>query len=129
MSRQCPQANAAPRGEIVKAAERMSRDMIAKISGQDPNAALAIDVRSFRAIATLLGLVAADSSRCGGDDCMGRAVDGIRLWVTKDRLEQSECEVRRLTEALTLAELEAGDLFPNWSLSEEAAPKPPASFS
>jgi hypothetical protein len=134
MTRQCPGQHAARISEIARTAERTSRDMLGRVAGSDEATTVTIDVPSFRAIATMLGVMAAEALKCGGEDCMGRAVDGVRLWVTKDRFDQlsararqNQDEVARLAEELKLAELQSLDSFPSWS--KEPAASPRSSFS
>jgi len=50
---------------------------------------IATNAGSLRSVATVIDGLSEEVRRCGGDNCMGRAIDGMKLWVTQDRLTQA----------------------------------------
>jgi hypothetical protein len=112
-----------------------SREMLATAEGKSDAERIAIDIRSFRGIAALLGAVAAESSGCGSSDCMGKMVDGIRFWVTKDQFDAvaqraavAENEVERLAAVFDASGLLKEDGLLDWVISADPGERP-LSFS
>jgi len=60
--------------------------MTAAIHDQPEGAHVRLTVGEFRRLAALLDALGRAGSACGGGDCLGARVDGVKLWVTHDRL-------------------------------------------
>ncbi|HEU0066390.1 MAG TPA: hypothetical protein VFQ57_04025 [Sphingomonas sp.] len=58
------------------------------------------NAQSLTALADVIGSLVDEAGRCGGVDCMGRSIDGTRLWVTLDRFDAVERQAKRYEEAL-----------------------------
>jgi hypothetical protein len=62
---------------------------------------------SCRAVASSLAAQLEEAKRklakCGGENCMGHAIEGCRSWVSKERLEKEQAEVVQLTAQLEVA--------------------------
>lgn len=68
------------------AADSLARSVIDK-SDETP---IETNIGSLRGLADLIGALVDDARRCGGLDCMGRSIDGTKLWITRDRFEDIE---------------------------------------
>lgn len=65
---------------------RASSTLARSLVGKADDSPIETDVRSLRGLAEVIDALVEEAKRCGGPDCMGRAVDGVKLWVTQDRL-------------------------------------------
>lgn len=74
-----------------RAAETLAQSMADKSA----DAAIETNAGSLRGLAEVIGALVDEANRCGGIDCMGRSVDGTRLWVTRDRFEEVERRAER----------------------------------
>jgi hypothetical protein len=81
---------------LVEAAKKAARGMLASTEGKDGAAAVNTDVRTFRSLAAMLNTLSGEVAQCGGSDCMGRKIDGLRLWVTHDQLTVAQAEAETL---------------------------------
>lgn len=131
----CRAGDAASAAGLMKTALDTSREMNAAAEGKDDGATVTIDIRSFRGLATLIAALANEGGRCGGEQCMGRALDGVRFWVAKDQLDaateraaRAEREAARLSAMLTNMKIYDDEAIPNWPVPE-GLPTRPVSFS
>ncbi|MEG3166320.1 hypothetical protein U1701_17160 [Sphingomonas sp. PB2P19] len=52
------------------------------------------------AIGEVMALMLEDLHACDGTQCMGRAIDGMKLWVTQDRFNAAQKRAVRMEDAL-----------------------------
>lgn len=53
---------------------------------------------TLKGLSGLLRCLSDEVSSCGGADCMGRKIEGLRLWVTMDQFNAVEAEAKALRE-------------------------------
>ena len=75
------------RDSAIRQAERAAQALNASLAEKPDEKPIETDVRSLRGLSGVIGGLLGEVDRCGGVDCMGRALDGRRLWVTKDRFD------------------------------------------
>lgn len=75
------------RTALLEAAGRASSSLQQSIAAKPPGTPIETNVESLGGLSTLIDALLADASRCGGVDCLGRAIDGVKLWVTRDQFE------------------------------------------
>ena len=81
-------------GTLAASARAESARMLAATDGQD--GMVRIPVEQFRSLAHLLGALGRSAGACGGSECLGAPVNGVRLWMTRDAGErQIEPPTRR----------------------------------
>jgi len=73
-------------GTLAAAARREAGRMVAAAEGQADDRHVRLTVGEFRRLAALLDTLGRAGTACGGGDCLGARVDGVKLWVTHDRL-------------------------------------------
>jgi len=73
-------------GTLAATARRESQRMAAATRGQADDRHVRLTVGEFRRLAALLDALGRAGTACGGGDCMGATVGGVKLWVTHDRL-------------------------------------------
>lgn len=66
--------------------------MLAASDGHDGH--VRIPVAQFRGLAHLLTALGRAAGACGGSECMGAPVNGVRLWVTRDAGDRLVPEAR-----------------------------------
>jgi hypothetical protein len=82
------------------------------VAGRPADAIIETNVSSLRGLSEVVSALVEDAGRCGGADCMGRSIDGTRLWVTRDQFQTMESRARKL-EAALVEIVEAGTLAGN----------------
>lgn len=92
------EANA--RAALLTTGRRASESLARSVTDKPTEAAVETNVGSLRGLAGVLEALVDDAERCGGLDCMGRSVDGTKLWVTRDRFEEVERRAARLESSL-----------------------------
>ena len=60
--------------------------MLAAAQGHDGH--VRIPAEQFRHLAHLLAALGRAAGACGGSECLGAPVDGVRLWMTRDASER-----------------------------------------
>ena len=108
------------RARVIATGRRAAETLEASVAGKPGDAVIETNVSSLRSLSEVVIALVEDAGRCGGPDCMGRSIDGTRLWVTRDRFETMENRARKLEAALieivkagTLAENEY-DMLVDW---------------
>lgn len=72
-----------PIAELAAAARTEAERMLAATDGQD-GTQVRMPVEQFRRLAGLLAALGNSAGACGGRDCLGAPVNGIRTWVTRE---------------------------------------------
>lgn len=57
------------------------------VHGKEPKTRIETDATTLLAIGEVMALMLEDLHACGGTQCMGRAIDGIKLWVTQNQFD------------------------------------------
>lgn len=83
---------------MVARARQTAESMATAIANKPTHVEVKTDSATFGAIARMLVELSNHLSGCGGDECMGQSIDGLRLWVTQDRLTMEQARVAFLTE-------------------------------
>jgi hypothetical protein len=92
--------DAACRLHVIATGQRAAETLGLSVVGKSAQAPIETDVSSLRRLSEVVGALVEEVGRCGGVDCMGRSIDGTRLWVTRDRFEAVERRASRLEAAL-----------------------------
>jgi hypothetical protein len=103
---------------LINVAQRALMALRGTVEEKSDQSAIETDVRSLRGVATVIEGLCTEVVKCGGEGCMGRAIDGIRLWVADDQYQQAkaraieaEARAERLEAALrNIAEADAAAL-------------------
>lgn len=88
------------RATMLATAERASASLSQSVTGKPAETVIETNVQSLSGLARVMKVLLEDARACGGVDCMGRTVDGTKLWVTRDRLEAVEQRAQRYEAAL-----------------------------
>lgn len=88
------------RVRLIAAGQRAAESLGQSVAGRPGEAPIETNVGSLRGLAEVLSALVEDANRCGGVDCMGRSIDGTKLWVTRDRFEAVEQQAVRYRAAL-----------------------------
>jgi hypothetical protein len=83
---------------LVLAAREIARSMEAAVEGKAAETRVDTDAATFRKIAAVLNGLSTHLSGCGGTECMGRPIDGVRFWVAQERLKAEQARVAMLSE-------------------------------
>lgn len=83
------------RVNLLATGRRASQTLAQSMADKPGEAAIETNVGSLRGLAEVIGALVDEANRCGGIDCMGRSVDGTKLWVTRDRFEEVERRASR----------------------------------
>lgn len=100
------------RARVIATGRRAAETLGASVAGKPAEAVIETNASSLQGLSEVVIALVEDAGRCGGADCMGRSIDGTRLWVTRDRLEAVDSRARRL-EAALVEIVEAGTLGGN----------------
>jgi hypothetical protein len=95
------------REDLAALAQRAAASLTGSVEGKQDAAPIETNAASLRGIASVIGDLAAEVRRCAGSSCMGRSIDGVRLWVTQDRFD---VEKARADHAVALANRYAATL-------------------
>lgn len=99
------------RTELLATARRAALSLQRSIADKPPETPIETNVQSLNGLAAVIDGLVVDADQCGGVDCMGRVSDGVKLWVTRARLDAAEERVARYETMLrTIADLGQGDL-------------------
>lgn len=77
-------------GDLAATARAEAARMLAA-TDNNSGAQVRMPVEQFRKLAGLLAALGNSAGACGGRDCMGAPVDGIRTWVTQDARIAASC--------------------------------------
>lgn len=77
---------------LARSARQEAAEMLAATEGRD--GVVRMPVEQFRQLAGLLAALGRSAGACGGSDCLGAPVDGIRLFVARDAAERDACADR-----------------------------------
>jgi hypothetical protein len=107
-----------PPQALLQTARRALTALLGTVEQKPDQSAIETDVRSLRGMATVIEGLCGEVVKCGGEGCMGRTIDGMRLWVAHDQYQQMktrlasiEAHVERLEAALRgIAETDAETL-------------------
>ena len=83
---------------LARAAMEIARSMETAIEGKAPEVRVDTDAATFRKIAAILHDLSGQISGCGGTECMGRPIDGVRFWVAQESLRAEQARVAKLSE-------------------------------
>ena len=92
-----------PPQALLQTARRALTALLGTVEQKPDQSAIETDVRSLRGMATVIEGLCGEVVKCGGEGCMGRTIDGIRLWVAHDQYQAAQAR-------LALAEARAGQL-------------------
>jgi hypothetical protein len=84
------------REELLALAQRTLAALGTAAASNEGTAPIETNSASLIAIAKVITQMLEDMQACGGAGCMGRAVDGTRLWVTQDRFDVVHAQGIRL---------------------------------
>ncbi|WP_033922480.1 hypothetical protein [Sphingomonas sp. 37zxx] len=76
-------------------AERALAQLQQSLAGKDDHVSFEIDTRSLRGLASVIEATRREISRCAGERCMGRAVDGVKLWVAQAQFDVERTRAER----------------------------------
>ena len=88
------------RNTILAVARRTSETLRASILEKPGDMTLETNVQSLQGLADVISFLTDETLRCGGEECMGRSIDGMKLWVTRDRYLELEERASRHASAL-----------------------------
>lgn len=88
------------RGQLIDRARQTIAAIGQAVDGKKPKTQVQTDTSTLRAIGELMATMLEDMTACGGAHCMGRTIDGIKLWVTQDRFERVQARNAQLEQAL-----------------------------
>jgi hypothetical protein len=88
------------RGQLIDRARQTIVALGQAVDGKEPKAQMQTDTSTLRAIAELMASMLEDLTACGGANCMGRTIDGFKLWITQDRFERTQARNAQLEQAL-----------------------------
>lgn len=90
-----------PRRTAIELGNRAVRALSDTLADKLDEALIETDARTLRGLLTVVSGLLGEVNRCAGSDCMGRAIDGFRLWTPHARLA---AETGRADEATHRAE-------------------------
>lgn len=88
------------RAELLAMARRAASTLQQSIADKPPETPIETNAQSLNSLAGVIDALLADTDQCGGIDCMGRATDGVKVWVTRNRLEVAETRIARYERTL-----------------------------
>ncbi|SEN60743.1 hypothetical protein SAMN05192583_3135 [Sphingomonas gellani] len=88
------------RARLLETGRRAAETLGRSVADKPDDAPIETNIASLRGLAEVMSSLVDDAHRCGGIDCMGRSVDGVKLWVTRDRFEALERQAVRYGAAL-----------------------------
>lgn len=77
--------------ELAASARTEAARMLAAVEGKE-GVEVRLPVDQFRRLAGLLAALGRSAGACGGCDCLGAPVDGVRLWVTREAGERRQAD-------------------------------------
>lgn len=90
-----------PDRDTLRTLARRAADTLARsIEGKPDESPIETNAGSLRALGGVVAQLAAEVDHCAGPDCFGRAQDGIKSWVTRDRLDAETARAERYAAAL-----------------------------
>lgn len=101
---------------LIDAAQRALSAIGGVVAAKEDPAPIATNAGSLRGVAAVLTELTHEVRRCGGGDCMGRQVDGFKLWVTQDRLDAVQKRLFAAEAALARIVAEANDPVPDFAM-------------
>lgn len=100
-------AGTGDRESAIAAAERAASTLTGSLGDKPDETPIETNAGSLRGLAAVIANLLAEVKACGGPDCMGRSINGVRLWATQDRLDQ---EIQRAADATERADRYAAAL-------------------
>lgn len=97
------------RAMMLVTAGRASSTLRQSIADKPPETPIKTNAQSLDGLAGLIDALLADTADCGGSDCMGRSVDGVKMWVIRDRLDAAARRAGRYEAALRAIAQAVGD--------------------
>lgn len=89
------QADGETRAILLATGQRAAETLARSMADKPADAPIETNAGSLRGLAEVIGALVGEANRCGGVDCMGRSIDGMKLWVTRDRFEEIESRAAR----------------------------------
>jgi hypothetical protein len=72
--------------DVLNNAHRARNAICSIVEAKNDDVPIETNAGSLRSVAVVMGSLEQEVRRCGGDGCMGRSIDGVKLWVTMDRM-------------------------------------------
>lgn len=82
-----------PPQALLQTARRALTALRGTVEQKADQSAIETDVRSLRGMATVIEGLCGEVVKCGGEGCMGRAIDGMKLWVAHDQYQQTKARL------------------------------------
>ena len=88
------------RTKLLAMGRRAAETLAQSVAGKPAETPIETNAGSLRGLADVIEALLEEANRCGDIDCMGRSIDGTKLWVTRDRFEEVERRVARAESTL-----------------------------
>lgn len=90
----------AERATILTVSRRAMETLRGSLADKPGDMTIETDVQSLQGLADVISRLLDEVLRCGGEECMGRSIDGVKLWVARDQYLALEQLNERHTRAL-----------------------------